>query len=74
MLGYLLLLSLSLSLSQAFTLMKVYVSHKLYFYLPGDTGATLVPPTANLMLFTGKTLFVSEEVQKGFLEGGWSLC
>ena len=49
---------------QALTLLRVYISHKIYFYLPssGGGGATAVPRTANLMDYAGQTLYMSEEV------------
>ena len=60
-----LILPPSLLAVQATTLMKVYIRHKIHFYVrrnSSESGATLVPVEANLMEYTGQTLFMSEEV------------
>ena len=53
--------------------MKVYISHKVFFYLPGSLGggAVAVPRGANLMEYSGQTLYMSEEVISQFLHMYW---
>ena len=50
---------------QAATLLKMYIKQEIYFYqpLPGG-GVSQVPAGANLMDYSGQTLYMSEEVSK----------